>query len=232
MTIVLLVLVWVMLGLTVGLYEARRGHWRWVWLTSALAGPLAISLARKLEENEPLAHPIDISAGDSPRSAGIRLLAGLDGSDDSIAAVRSAASLFGARLGDLTLATVATYDIHELPEEAVRSGRFWSSEYTDILRKGGSELGPWLTFEPSTVILCGQPATALAAHAATGLVYRLDGLVDHRLFLHEDRAGEAGEPSRALRRLHVGFPGQQIEGEERERSPADSEAGELVILGT
>src|SRR3712207_2688672 len=44
-------------------------------------------------------------------------------------------------------------------------------------------------------------------------------------------AGEAEKPSRALRRLHVGFPGQQGEGEERERSSAGLEAGELVALG-
>jgi hypothetical protein len=49
---------------------------------------------------------------------------------------------------------------------------------------------------------------------------------------HEDGTGEAGEPSRALRRLHICFLGQQIEGEERERSSADPEAGELVTLGT
>ena len=76
-----------------------------------------------------------------------------------------------------------------------------------------------------------RPIRARPAPRARGhlcLAHLLDGLVDHGFFLHEGSAGEAEKPSRALRRLHVGFPGQLVEGEERERSSAGLEAGELV----
>ena len=63
MIIVAFLLGWLAIGFALGLYEARRGHWRWLWLLGAIAGPFAIPLSRQIEENEDLARPIPVAGG-------------------------------------------------------------------------------------------------------------------------------------------------------------------------
>ena len=86
------------------------------------------------------------------------MLVGIDGSVQSAAALRAALDLLGDRIGRLTLAGVIDYD-------SAISGRPWDTERLAI-----DELGRLAATvedpKPSTALLVGDPAAALARHAA------------------------------------------------------------------
>jgi nucleotide-binding universal stress UspA family protein len=100
---------WVAIGLTYGVWMGRRGYdlWSWCWL-GVLFGPVVIPLAHALQF-EPRATN-ELRWVSAPAQPGPRVLVGIDGSADSIEAVRSAVRLFGPRLGGLVIATVIDYD--------------------------------------------------------------------------------------------------------------------------
>ncbi|MDZ7676108.1 MAG: universal stress protein [Acidimicrobiales bacterium] len=163
--IVIVILSWLLVGFALGLYEARRGHWHWLWLLGALAGPLALPLARQIEENERLARPLDISDATGHGPGGVRLLAGIDGSDESIDAARRAANLLGSRLGDFTLAMVIDFDLHEAVPGPLSPDHPRLADERTMLESAAASLDASLGFAPATVLLSGAPADALRQQA-------------------------------------------------------------------
>lgn len=165
MTIAAVLLAWILIGAVVGLYESRRGHWQWMWLLGAAAGPFSLPLFRQIEQNERLARPIELTPSTRQGHQGIRVLAGIDGSDESIEAARRAADLLGNRLADLTLATVADFEIQETVSGPLSPTEPWDATHKSTLETSAAVLSEWLGFEPGTVLLSGRPATALHTFA-------------------------------------------------------------------
>ena len=165
MIIVAFLLGWLAIGFALGLYEARRGHWRWLWLLGAIAGPFAIPLSRQIEENEDLARPIPVAGGSGSGSGPTSVLAGIDGSHQSMDAVVGAATLLGSELGGLTLALVTDYDIHEAGDGPVDADHPTIADERRSLEDAARLVAEKIGFTPVTVILSGPPAQTLADHA-------------------------------------------------------------------
>lgn len=168
MVAVIVILVWLLVGLALGLYEARRGHWRWLWLLGAIAGPFALPLARQIEQNEGLARPLDVGTGTGHGPGAVRLLVGIDGSEESIDAARRAVDLLGSRLGELELALVVDFDVQEATPGPLTADSPDLATERRALEDAAERLGRWLGFEPATVILTGVPADALRRRAVDG----------------------------------------------------------------
>lgn len=167
MIVLVVILVWLVVGFASGLYEARRGHWRWLWLLGAMAGPLAIPLSRQIEGNERLARPIVVSAGSGRGPGGLRVLAGIDGSAGSIDAAVRSAELLGDRLGALTLAHVTDFDLHEAVPGPVDADHAAIAGPRRTLEETAGLLAERIGFTPASVVLSGPPADTLAGHAAS-----------------------------------------------------------------
>lgn len=165
MMILAALLAWVGVGAVLGIYEARRGHWRWIWVLYVLAGPFALNLSRLIEENERLSRPIPLDAQTGGHRAGLRILAGVDGSVDSLDAVRAAVDLLGSRGGDITLAMVVQFEIHESRTGSPADEEPWRDGATAVLHEARTVVADGAGFEPSTVLLSGAPADALVKHA-------------------------------------------------------------------
>ena len=159
-----IVLVWFLIGALLGLRESRRGHWHWLWLLGAMAGPLSLPLFRQIEQNERLAQPVEINPGSSAGGEGLRILVGVDGSDSAVDAASRAVSVLAGHLTDLTVAYVADYEIHESAPGPLSPTDTWEDPKS-VLSVAAASIGPALGFDPSTVMLSGQPAHALAAYA-------------------------------------------------------------------
>lgn len=165
MVIIVIALLWLTIGSALGLYEARRGHWRWLWLLGAIGGPFAIPLARQLQKNEVLALPMEVSPGSGRGPGQIDVLAGIDGSAESVDAARRAVDVLGGQVGKVTLALVTDYDIHEALPGPVDADHPAVAEERLALEKAAGQLSKTIGFEPSTVLLSGLPAQALSDHA-------------------------------------------------------------------
>ena len=159
---------WVVIGIVVGLIEARRGHWHKGWVVSALYGPLAIPLAAEARRQEAFVKPVTLQSGDSAPE-GLSIVVGVDGSAESHHAARTVANLFADRISHLTLAAVLDFDTRastaaggddgdgDLPERA---------EAKAALAELEAELDDEIGLQPSTVLLAGDPPSALEAFAA------------------------------------------------------------------
>jgi nucleotide-binding universal stress UspA family protein len=162
----LIVAGWIAIGGAVGFYEVRRGHWRWLWLRGAIAGPLAIPLARQANRDEPHAKPVVLGdAPEGPHRPGLSVLVGVDGTHDSGTASSSIVRALGPRLGSLTLATVLDYEA--MVDYAAPSGQQDRdrAQAEALLAGVAADLEPVLGRHPATVVLAGKPATALQQHA-------------------------------------------------------------------
>lgn len=166
--IAVIALSWLLLGALLGLYEARRGHWRWLWLLGAIGGPLAIPLARQIEQNEAGAGPLPMTPGTGAGPGGVRLLVGVDGSTASIESARGATDLLGSRMGACTLALVTDFEVLEAVPGPVDADHPDLQDERAILQTAAFELERWLGFAPATVLLAGNPAEALKRHADGG----------------------------------------------------------------
>lgn len=159
---------WIVIGTAVGFHEVRRGHWRWLWLLGAIAGPVAIPLARLNRQNEPYIAASVLSESSHADSLGLHVLAGIDGSPESLAAVHRVVEMLGTRLGELTLAMVVDFETAdttsptalapENPYEERDEAKAVLADAAELLR--GSHSGP-----PGTVLLAGRPSDALQRHA-------------------------------------------------------------------
>jgi nucleotide-binding universal stress UspA family protein len=152
--VIVVAAVWLSVGLTLSLVMGRRGHDAFGWLLlGTLFGPLGAIFAleaRREEEMRPEVVSPERSHGPGP----VDVLAGVDGSPESRAAVEAAMALLGPRLGRLTLATVIPYDTGVAGQRAARA---------ELERQGAAvEAGPELE------ILHGRAGPALLQYAAEG----------------------------------------------------------------
>lgn len=159
----LVVLAWLAIGVGVAAVMIRRGHAPMIWLALSFYGPLLALLAVSARDAERRATPEVVDPG-RPGAGRLEVVAGIDGSDESTAAARVAAELFGARLHRLTLATVVDYDIEATPGEPARH-----EEARAGLERAAAELAAVLPagVEPRRIVLTGNPTEALADLAAT-----------------------------------------------------------------
>ena len=161
---------WVAVGAAVGFYEVRRGHWRWLWLLGAIAGPLAIPLAWQANRDEPSVTASILSDAEGADRSGLRVLVGIDGSEDSTEAAASIARTLSSHLGSLTLATVVDYesmvDYAGLDREADRDRAQAQAQANAGLTAVADDVEPLVGCRPGMVILAGKPATALQEHAS------------------------------------------------------------------
>lgn len=169
MTIALIIVAaWIAIGASVGFYEVRRGHWRWLWLLGAMAGPFAIPLARSAQGQEPYIQPVILDQSDHEQGKGLHVVVGVDGSDASDHATRTALELLGWRVGAVTLATAIDFETVNVtspgtlgPEDA------WDDrkEAEDMLSDAADRLASWMGHRPTTVLLAGKPSEALQYYA-------------------------------------------------------------------
>ena len=109
---------WLVIGLGLSLTMSRRGHSGFSWLVlGTVLGPLALALALDASRHEERLEPASLARPGSRRPSGlVDVLAGYDGSPESLAAIDTAAKLLGDRLGRLTVTTVVPYDDIVEPE--------------------------------------------------------------------------------------------------------------------
>jgi len=147
---------WLVTGAVVALTMRRRGHDFWVWLVlGTVLGPLSVPLALERARFHPATFE---EVGDlQPLSGRFDVLAGIDGSAESAAAVRSALALFGECVTSLTLATVLDYDT-----AGTYTGAEHQADAEGWLSRAATEIG----FEPvETTVLFGRADKALAEFA-------------------------------------------------------------------
>jgi nucleotide-binding universal stress UspA family protein len=152
--IIVIAAVWLSVGLTLSLVMGRRGHDAFGWLIlGTLFGPLGAIFAVEARGQEQM-RPEMVAPERSHGSGPVDVLAGMDGSPESQAAVEAAIALLGPRLGRLTLATVIPYDTGIAIQRTARS---------ELERQGAAvQAGPELE------LLHGRPGAALLRHAAEG----------------------------------------------------------------
>ncbi|HZJ28160.1 MAG TPA: universal stress protein [Acidimicrobiia bacterium] len=160
-TALLLVLVaWVTIGVIAAVFMGRRGHAPFSWgALGAVLGPLVIPLALGDVKREREAHAVTLSKGESG-SGPVDVLVGIDGSQAALAALTAALDLLGDRVGSITLAAVLDYD-------TAQSDRPWSErDHAEAALADAAELATQRTGRaPTTTVLAGVPAHALADHA-------------------------------------------------------------------
>lgn len=151
----LLVVTWLAGGAATALLMGRSGHDFGLWLAlGVLLGPFAAFFA---QERHRLDRESAVPRTGKLPSGRFDALAGIDGSDESIAAVRKALSLFGDSMTSLTLATALDYET---------SGSFTgigpqSNAYSRLV-----EVGSTLDFAPiEMVLLYGSPGKTIAGLA-------------------------------------------------------------------
>jgi nucleotide-binding universal stress UspA family protein len=155
--LLLALVVWLAIGLTLALVMGRRGHSGFTWLVlGAVMGPLSFPLAKQAMSKESPAYAREVASGIAGVGV-VDVLAGTDGSADSEAAVRTAVEMFGARIGRLTIASVADFGTFgERPP--------WLSEREAIASLERLVDQP-STPKPGAVVLSGRPADALVRYA-------------------------------------------------------------------
>ncbi|TFC52186.1 universal stress protein [Cryobacterium shii] len=179
--VIMIVLVgWILVGLSVALVMIRRGHDVVIWLVLGVAaGPFAIALAglgAYLERQIPVLKTVEIT--DQPRTDQlltdrIRMLAGIDGSDAATHAVVAAATMFGARLSSVTLLTTLDYDT-AFGASAARVDRIIGDAQAAAVRTLSA-----MGLRPHSARASGGAAEQIALSAASGH-YDLIVLGSHR----------------------------------------------------
>lgn len=159
---------WIAVGLVVAVVMHRRGHDLGVWaLLGVVFGPFTIPLASRQVQRALWVAPQEVSAGrDGPGE--VDVLVGIDGSEEACAAAASVVVALGPAIGRLTLAAVMDLD------EAVTHVDPPDPDFWDEDRRREDACRAWLEdatgrlgeVRPATVILGGDPATALAHEAA------------------------------------------------------------------
>lgn len=156
-SLVMVGIAWVTVGLVTAFMMRRRGHDLATWIAlGVVLGPLVVPLAAEraryhgaIEKRSRRKAP--------PPSEGFDLVAGVDGSEESVAAIRSALALIGDTVTSLTLVSVLDYDSDSVAAAAEPRDRAWA-------RLG--EVAEMLGFEPvDKVILYGRADKALSEYA-------------------------------------------------------------------
>ena len=138
---------WLLIGLTLSLAMGRRGHDAFAWLIlGTLFGPLGAIFAIQARVQEDIRPELVARRGLSGPGP-VDVLAGIDGSPESLAALGAAFDILGLRLGRLTLATVIPFDTGSDRKQSARA----DLEHAATLVPG----------EPRLEVLHGRPAPAL-----------------------------------------------------------------------
>jgi nucleotide-binding universal stress UspA family protein len=147
--------VWVAVGIVSSVLMGRRGHDPFGWLVIGMVlGPFSIPIALRSIREERGARARAFERGGSGGGV-IDVLAGVDGSTESLDAVRQAGHLLADRIDRFTLAAV-------IGHEGPASG--WSRE-ADAVASLRAMAGDLRELDPGIVVLEGQPADALAHYA-------------------------------------------------------------------
>jgi nucleotide-binding universal stress UspA family protein len=158
--LLLVAAVWAAIGMAAAIVMGRRGHNPFAWLIlGATLGPLCIPVAMVavVEEHTHIRREV---IGGRGGQGPVDILVGIDGSRESEAALRRVGTLFGTRVGRLTLARVEDFDT------AGSGDPLPSEEGTALsLERLASEFG---APRPSAIILSGRPAEALIRYATDG----------------------------------------------------------------
>jgi len=142
---------WLSIGLTLSLAMGRRGHDAFAWLIlGTLFGPLGAIFAVEARGQEEIRPELVARRGMSG-SGPVDVLAGIDGSPESWAALGAAFEILGSRLGRLTLATVIPFDCGADRQRAARAQL--------------EQAGTIVAGEPRLEVLHGRPAPALLDRA-------------------------------------------------------------------
>ena len=150
---------WVGTGVICAFVMRRRGHDFYVWLAlGTVLGPLVIPLAiERARFHGALGRRSETIP--TPLRSGFDVVAGIDGSDESFAAVSSALDLFGDSITSLTIATVLDYD-----SESAAAGTEPRQRAQEILNEAAAASD--LDFV-RTEVLYGRADRALAEFART-----------------------------------------------------------------
>ena len=154
-----LLVAWACTGVLTAYLLRRRGHdFAPAAVLGVVFGPLFIPLALDaVRHRERAVRPVRLSPG-VPAGGPVDVLIGLDDGADPVAPVQVALGLLGARIGRLTLARAVDFESAESDDWFDAKGAAaLELELTSVLL-------PW--HAPSTVLLPGDPAKALLAHAA------------------------------------------------------------------
>lgn len=145
---------WVAIGLVLSVVMGRRGHDSFGWLViGTMLGPLAVVLAVDARRHDEALAPARVQPGQAGTDGGfVDVLAGYDGSPESIAAIDAVVALFGDRLGRFTVATVVAYGEVQDSERAAK-------EALNALTERAWRRAPELE------VLHGAPAAALSRFA-------------------------------------------------------------------
>lgn len=139
---------WMLEALALGYVMGRRGYEAYSWtFLGIVLGPIAVAVALGSVFRPPSREPRLLHGG-RRRTGSTDVLVGIDGSPESSAAVDRAASLFAGSAGRITLARV-------VPVDATRD----SERLAEIQLAAACAAHPEL--DPSTVVLRGEPVTAL-----------------------------------------------------------------------
>lgn len=171
-SLILIGVAWLLIGLSVAFVMRRRGHDLFVWVALGVPlGPLVIALAVERARYHGITETT-MRESPTPDHQGFDLLAGLDGSAESLDAVDTALQLFGDKLSSVTIATVLDYD-----SESSISGRD-SKQEAQLMLDGVADA---MEFDPvETAILFGRPDLVLAETArATGIELIVVGARGH-----------------------------------------------------
>lgn len=147
-----LVAAWLLSGLVTGYVMRRLGHDFFVWFAlgsviGPLVFPLAVTRARLTRSTAPETIPY------SPARGGLDVVVGIDGSEESLTALRVAMDMLGEAASSITVATVLDHEARTAP-----AGEEARAKATQLLDEATSQLDhPYLTTE----ILYGRPDRAL-----------------------------------------------------------------------
>jgi nucleotide-binding universal stress UspA family protein len=158
----IVVAVFVLIGVATAVVMGRRGHDPWMWgVLGAIFGPLVIPLAIVGHRRDEGATEVLLRPG-VPSPGHIAVLAGIDGSPESIAATRAAVELLADRMGSLTLATVVDVDAIDAISTQRSEPTVFEHDAQALLDDAAARVG---ATNPTTVILGGRPDQALATYS-------------------------------------------------------------------
>jgi nucleotide-binding universal stress UspA family protein len=159
--LVLVAVIWILIGVATALAMGRRGHSPWGWgLLGAVLGPLVLPFVMLGLHDESIPEPVRVVHRGTTAATGISVLVGVDGSPQSHAATEAVVALFGPRLRSLTLATVVDFDTAQRIEDGADPE---SERAARAVLDGAACDSP--SVRPTTVVLRGRPAPALASYA-------------------------------------------------------------------
>lgn len=157
--LVVVAAVWVVIGVTCAFVMRRRGHDFYVWLAlGTVLGPLVVPLAIERVRFHQAMDRRSETIPTPPRS-GFDVVAGIDGSEESMAAIESALKLFGDSLTSLSIVAVLDYDT-----ESAAAGAEPREQAEAMLDRAAERTGVDLV---RTEILYGRADRALAEFART-----------------------------------------------------------------